>query len=182
MNIPYTPQPVEVHPCTIKRRERAVKVGAQKRVWPDDRSPLGCFMSKICYAGDCIVWTGYVNEHGYGVTIVNQRHEYAHRFAFEMQYGPIPQGLVLDHICRNPICVNPAHLEAVTQKVNTYRGKAVEVWKQQSTKTHCTNGHELTGENVYREGPDGRNRRCRICKNAAHERYVQRIKAQKCIK
>lgn len=77
-----------------------------------------------CYTGDCIVWTGALNEHGYGVFGINGRTMLAHRYAYERKRGPIPQGLEPDHICRNPCCVNDGHLEAVTHQVNVQRGNA----------------------------------------------------------
>lgn len=77
----------------------------------------------------------------------------AHRFAYELANGPIPDGLEIDHLCRNRKCVNPAHLQAVSHRENMLR----------AAKTHCLNGHPLTGPNVYLR-PDGRGRECRECR------------------
>jgi hypothetical protein len=76
----------------------------------------------------------------------------AHRAAWELFRGPIPEGLTIDHLCRNTICVNPDHLEPVTQKVNNQRYAV--------TITHCPQGHEYTPENTAHYG---RGRQCRTC-------------------
>ena len=83
----------------------------------------------------------------------------AHRVAYEKAYGPIPEGLVIDHLCRNGLCVNPEHLEAVTRKENILRGEGA--CAQNARKTHCKRGHELIPENLI-ERSDGR-RDCLLC-------------------
>ena len=116
----------------------------------------------------CWLWTGALNEHGYGVfnkpadTPRGMATCKAHRFAYELLVGPIPEGLDLDHVyvrgCRYRNCVNPAHLEPVTNHENSLRGL-------RSQKTHCPQGHKYTVENtrigVSAYGhPD---RQCRTC-------------------
>lgn len=117
----------------------------------------------------CIVWTASGNGAGYGAMyIAKGKRVLAHRWSYEYYVGPIPDGLVLDHLCRNPKCVNPEHLEAVTQRVNTLRGKAPTAIN--AAKTHCLLGHEYTPENtLIRNGK----RSCRVCKNAANKAYHQ---------
>ncbi|GAA2699931.1 HNH endonuclease signature motif containing protein [Nonomuraea recticatena] len=68
--------------------------------------------------GECVIWTGPLNDRGYGL---GPRNRLAHRAIFELEVGPIPEGLTLDHLCRVRACVNPAHLEPVTRSVNTRR-------------------------------------------------------------
>lgn len=92
---------------------------------------------------------------------------YAHRLAYEHFRGPIPDGLQLDHLCRNRTCVNPEHLEPVTPKVNTRRARALI--------THCPAGHKYDHENT-RISPDGR-RYCSICKRAQTRASRERRKA-----
>lgn len=101
-------------------------------------------------------------SYGYGRHIVDtttKATRAAHRLAYESVHGPVPDGLVLDHLCRNRGCCNPAHLEPVTSGENTRRGYAPAAIN--ARKTHCKNGHELTPENLCDQA-DGR-RRCRIC-------------------
>lgn len=111
----------------------------------------------------CWLWTGFALN-GYGRFggsgwgwCAN-----AHRWAYERLVGPIPQGLVLDHLCRVHSCVNPAHLEPVTNHENLMRGDTIPA--RNAAKTHCVNGHEFTPENtrLYTEPPP-RNTTTRVC-------------------
>ena len=87
--------------------------------------------------------------------------EFAHRVAHEIYKYPIPDGLVIDHLCRNPWCVNPSHLEAVTSRENTLRGDTQA--SRNANKTFCTRGHSLVTSNVYRQPSRPRHRRCMMC-------------------
>ena len=70
----------------------------------------------------CWIWTGQTTIAGYGQFTRNRKTIYAHRAMYESEVGPIPEGLVIDHLCRTPSCVNPAHLEPVTNAENVRRG------------------------------------------------------------
>lgn len=101
------------------------------------------FWTKVAKSEDgCWLWTASIKETGYGQFRLDGRAQYAHRIAYELCVGPIPDGLQLDHLCRVRHCVNPDHLEPVTQAENAARGS----W---AMKTHCPRGHEYTPENVY---------------------------------
>lgn len=95
----------------------------------------------------------------------------AYRFAYQMLRGPIPDGLVLDHLCRNPGCVNPWHLEIVTSRTNILRGTGASA--RNAVKTHCVNGHPLDGYNL-RMLPGGW-RGCRRCRNDAKSRHQMKL-------
>ena len=109
---------------------------------------------------DCWLWTAGTLRGGYGAfSPESGRQASAHRVAYELTHGSIPDGLVLDHLCRTPACVNPAHLEPVTHRENTLRGTAPTAVN--ARKTHCANGHEFTPDNTYVTRNGGRN--CRAC-------------------
>lgn len=94
----------------------------------------------------------------------------AHRVAYEATVGPIPKGLQVDHLCRNRLCVNPSHLEAVTPAENKRRGFSPPAIN--ARKTHCIHGHELAGANVYyRKDRPGR-RQCRECERIRKRKGV----------
>lgn len=127
------------------------------------------FQSRTCYAGDCVIWTGSVS-HGYGHLWANGRVVAAHRFAYESEYGPIPAHLELDHLCRNRICVNPAHLEAVPHQVNIIRAKTVI--------THCPRGHWYDVTNTrFRATQLGVERVCRKCNQIFKRESRQRARS-----
>lgn len=107
----------------------------------------------------CWEWIGVVAADGYGHYKTNGRPHQAHRVVYEFLVGPIPEGLQLDHLCRNRKCVNPAHLEPVTAKENTRRADVV--FGIRSAATHCKHGHPFDAENT--KWVDGR-RTCRACR------------------
>lgn len=106
-------------------------------------------MEKVRVDADgCWVWTGScfggnVGKNGvrYGRISRDGKQIAVHRASYEAHVGPIPAGLVIDHLCRNTFCINPAHLEAVTQQENVLRGLG-------AMKSHCPHGHELSGSNL----------------------------------
>lgn len=108
---------------------------------------------------DCWLWTGAHHPLGYGNFRTADGYEGAHRVAYRLTQGGIPEGTVLDHLCRTPACVNPAHLEPVTQRINVLRGEGLSA--KRAKQTHCKRGHPLSGANLY-TGPRG-DRRCRTC-------------------
>jgi hypothetical protein len=128
-----------------------------KRSTPEARAKLyKRFHAKVAKTSDCWYWTGARTDKGYGTIGVEGRTCYAHRIAYERWIAPIPSGSHIDHLCRKPACVNPAHLEAVTQKENTRRGSLVAL------KTHCAQGHPWTDEHIYIRPGNG-HKMCRTC-------------------
>lgn len=143
------------------------------------RTPLVVrFISKVDFTGGpdgCWNWTGATSGHGYGHIRSGGRGEpelSAHRASYEMLVGPIPEGLHLDHLCRNRACVNPAHLEPVTCAENIRRG---ETGANERRKTHCPQGHPYSGANLHIT-PQGY-RRCRACNREKSRRLRARRKA-----
>jgi hypothetical protein len=138
------------------------------------------FWSKVKPDGDCLAWTGASSAAKPGQPYIYGffgfgspcRNVLAHRWAYAYVYGCIPQGLVIDHLCRNTLCVNPAHLEAVTQRENVMRGTGPSAVN--ATKTHCKQGHELSGWNL-KLGKKGRD--CRTCVNGSNTRRRAEKKA-----
>lgn len=114
---------------------------------------------------DCQVWIGSTNSKGYGLVCVGDgKIELAHRIAYEHQYGPIPDGLVIDHLCRVRNCVNPLHLEAVTSGENQRRGRRAAGLQVGDT---CSNGHEIREGDIY-ERPSGVTECCHCRRSTAH--------------
>jgi hypothetical protein len=133
--------------------------------------PVPRFWAKVEKAtSGCWVWTAGLCRHGYGMFTTQRKKRGAHRFAYELLVGPIPDGLTLDHLCRNRACVNPAHLEPITNSENILRGMAPSA--QNARKTHCDQGHELSGTNLFRRSDGARG--CRQCRREATRRYRQR--------
>lgn len=117
---------------------------------------------------DCWKWTGVMHSEGYGKI----GRKYAHRVFYERLRGPIPEGLQIDHLCRNRACVNPDHLEAVTQEINLLRGNSPAAIA--ARKTHCIRGHELIPENIYLR-KDCPSRMCNECRRIrARLRYARK--------
>lgn len=95
----------------------------------------------------CWIWLGPRYRTSYGVFMAKRQHFLAHRAAYELANGPIPEGMVIDHLCRTPLCINPAHLEAVTNRENLLRGFGFG--GRNARKTKCLQGHRLSGGNLY---------------------------------
>jgi len=108
-----------------------------------------CFWQKLdtdSLACECWLWHGAKSAAGYGQYGLNYVVHYAHRAAYELMRGSIPEGLHIDHLCRNRACCNPWHMEAVQQGINTLRGFGSA--GVNSRKTQCENGHDYTQENT----------------------------------
>lgn len=129
------------------------------------------FWAKFVRAEDgCWNWTGHVSGQGYGRFRWQGSTVGAHRAAYELLVEPIPDGLTIDHLCFNTRCVNPSHLEPVTNAVNLGRSR-------KATKTHCVHGHEFTPENTSRQ--TNGTRKCRTCSAERQRRRYWERKARR---
>ena len=132
---------------------------AEQRFWAYVEKTDGCWQ-----------WKASFDSSGYGLLSVSGKSAKAHRFAYELLVGPIPHGLVIDHLCRNRACVNPAHMEPVTNYENLRRGAGHDV--SQGRRNQCINGHDFTEENTY-INPKGA-KVCRACSDRSRKKYQER--------
>lgn len=126
------------------------------------------FWSKVDKTSDpngCHLWTGRIHYEGYGHFDINQVSFQVHRIAWTLEVGPIPDGMLIDHVrargCVNRHCVNVAHLEPVPHRINVLRGDGPTA--KNAAKTHCIHGHELIGDNIYERADRPGTRECRAC-------------------
>jgi hypothetical protein len=129
------------------------------------------FMRHVDTSGDCWLWTGSLDRAGYGRFTVSadRRAQSAARVSYELFVGPIPEGMTIDHVaargCTSTACVNPAHLEAVTQGENVMRSPT-SVSGRNIRKTHCPRGHAY---DTIRNGA----RRCSVCDAETERRRIR---------
>lgn len=145
----------------------------------NERTLAERFWSKVDKGGpdDCWIWTGSRNQLGYGQMTYRYERLAAHRVSLELAGHYLVTGMDVDHLCRNPSCVNPAHLEQVTHRENVLRGALGAVSKaRHAARTHCKNGHEFTVENtrVDKRG----SRICRACQRRWQAEYQARSRGQ----
>lgn len=133
---------------------------------------LGRFSSRyVIDENGCWVWTAGATKAGYSQITYQRTKFYGHRLSYEHFVGPIPDGLVIDHLCRNTRCVNPTHLEPVTDRENILRGDTIPA--RYAARTHCEYGHPLPSERTA-----WGERRCPICHARRAREYHARKRAR----
>lgn len=118
-------------------------------------------MARLSYDHGCWRWGGALDPNGYGRISNRNGTQLVHRVVYQALVGPIPDGFVLDHLCRNPTCVNPDHMDVVTMRENVDRGRS-------KAKSHCKWGHEYTPANTLIRKDK---RVCRECNRQWQNRY-----------
>ncbi len=165
-------KPYEARGLCNAHYRRGLRDGSIQKLPP--KTVAERFWEKVNANGVCWEWTSALNTWGYGQFGADGRTVLAHRWSYEHLVGPIPDGLLIDHLCRNVICVLPEHLEPVTPLLNLLRGCRAA---KQAAITHCPAGHPYSGENLYRQANTsgvGSRRVCRECSRAANRRWYQR--------
>lgn len=160
--------------CTLHyqrwRRTGSIFFAPRKVIRVIDR-----FWRSVEKTSGCWLWKMNLDNDGYGRLGIGSRSDntnrlvLAHRWAYEYFVGPILSGLTIDHLCRRRNCVNPAHMEAVTLRVNILRGIAPTAVN--ARKTRCIRGHPFDARNTRMKGGV---RQCRICVNASRRRSSAR--------
>ena len=124
------------------------------------------FWSKVSLSEGCWFWKAGKSKAGYGMFNNGCGMKYAHRLAWVSKNGTIPSNLVIDHLCRNRACVNPAHMELVSRGENVLRGEGESA--KHSRKTHCPRGHIYSAENTYVR----LDRKGRMCIQCQKDKYL----------
>lgn len=128
------------------------------------------FWSRVRWSGECMVWKGSKDDSGYGVVSRGSRYYRAHRVVIHMLRGSIPDGFVVDHLCGQHACVNPDHLETITQRENVLRGRSPAA--ENAKKKTCKEGHEF-------ERKKNGIRWCRTCTNRGTKARRQKLRERR---
>jgi hypothetical protein len=173
-------RPVEGHGYCVKHRYRARRHGDPSIVLVEQDPTVRFHASYVVTGSGCWEWQNSdTNQFGHGRFWADGERVGAHRWSYEHFVGPIPEGFVIDHLCRNPCCVNPEHLEPVTQEVNLLRASTA-ITTINANKTHCIRGHELSGANLIKAWNGHRPaRQCRECRRIRDAEYRRQRRLQR---
>lgn len=119
----------------------------------------------------CWIWTAFIGSNGYGRFWAKRKLWLAHRFAFMLSGRLIPSGFVVDHVCRNRLCVNPDHLRKITSRENTLNGIGITAIR--ARRESCDKGHPWA-KTVIRINPKTGGRQCEVCRLAGHDEYLRK--------
>lgn len=136
-------------------------------------------MSRVRRDVDCLVWTGPLDKDGYGSFYLRRKNRRAHRVAWYDMHGEIPDGMVINHVCRNRACVNAQHLQVVTIRENTLKDSTT-VSAINARKTHCPRGHAY--DRTYKKAKGGQQRYCSTCEAAKSRRLQAKWRAEDTLK
>jgi len=130
-----------------------------RRIWEQR------FMENVSVSiNGCWLWSGTIDSYGYGVFVTEKKNTFkAHRLSFALKRGYCSSELTIDHLCKNKKCVNPDHMELITNSENVTRGNGPFMINKR--KTHCINGHPLSGDNLVTFESERKlgKRQCKIC-------------------
>jgi len=171
--------------CGNKKTKNAPRCWECRHTSPKDDYKRFLSFVEVDRATGCHLWKGYLWNGGYGCFRVTEGEKQfsrrAHKWAYEYKYGPVPEGLVLDHyFCDNKSCVNPDHVRPVTNRENSLRCES-GISAINSRKTHCCHGHPFSPENTIIRTRNGgwTVRSCRACIVDISKRYREKCKAMK---
>jgi len=174
-----------IFPPHVKGRDFHMTQLALQPVFGDPRLPKR-FWDKVKIVdcnlrpelGPCWEWVAARCSFGYGNFQWEGRVRQAHRIAYEILVGPIPEGLEPDHLCVNPPCVNPNHIEPVTHSENCRRGnQGIYAISKAQNQTHCLRGHPLSKDNTYIDKHGKRS--CITCRREAYREFLRRKRVNK---
>ncbi len=165
---------------SVERERERYRLHGQRRTkslrWPDLTAEERFWM-KVDRTADCWIWKACQTPHGYGQFSVAGRIVMAHRFAYEVLVGPIPDGHVIDHLCRNRGCVNVAHMEVTDHRTNILRGTGYSARK--AAQTTCKAGHVFDEHNTrLQKSKTHVSRICRECRRA-YSRDWERLRRRR---